>query len=1097
MNQAAKRTIKVVAVVILSVTGMALLAAALTFWVVLTPAKLSYLVNKITQTYVPGGLSVGKIELTLVKTFPEIGLEIRNIAVISPFPGARSDTLVSVKKGIVTINAKAFLKDKKILIHRAAVYGADAALFYNARGESNMDLFFSSLSASEQADNFDVSVDLKEFEVEDVNISYIDRLLGTEAYVTGFGLSLEGSIESDQILGKGEINIKQIDAVISDTTETTISVSNLSVTAGGTIKEELINGNIKISAALAELAMEDIAARFSGLGIDINVSGNTQLESGNGTVSLRSEQVQLNMDGLLTAALNNLGLNIKATGDIKNDSIKGTAYVNAANLTINLNSVNPNGSSNRTALSLGSIDLDIDGLVNPDAINGHCQIGLNGERLKINMAAQDMNGQDMNVSADAGKIHFGFSGDKTNQTVRITPIFNSPSLKLTMNGERYFDRWPVYFSLPVQTDTAFADFTLTDGFFSVNKQEVSISADCRVSNSDNIAFRANMSAISIHIEQIIAMIPENLKHMIEGIEASGVLSLNASAHGEMVSGKMKVNEASADISVKELIANYNETLTAISSNIKAAVEYPSKNSTRQKADLLDASLSASDLRVEIVDESLISAYFEDLYALAQISDFPDSTFNLSASGRVRARLIEASMDTLSATLRNSDLNVSMLPAIESKNKARFSLDFSCDSIETLLGSYLEAKTGKTSVQATAALDSSKDDFLLKWNPSVKIDLRNGSLNMLQVPVTLPRLLFNFSLGRFNIADSRLLIGNSDISLSGNIYNIDTYLEKTGLLTGEMKFDSRYTDMTELLSIINGKNRPTTQTLEDSIESTNPFMVPLGVNFTLNTNISVMEFNSHQFHNVGGDITIKDGVVVLQELGFSSNTAQMQLTAIYKTPSHDNLYAGLDFHLLDIEIDELISLIPSVDSIVPMLKSFNGKAQFHLAAETYMKANYEPKMPTLIGAAAIEAKNLVIMDNEVFNTIRKTLLMSRKAENKIDSLSVEMQVLRNKVDLYPFLIHMDKYKAVIGGRHNINKNLDCKYHISLIDSPLPIRLGVNIEGSLNDIANRPLKHIGLARCQYGTMYQPLKNNVTDQRTLMMKQSISDTLKENVK
>ena len=47
-------------------------------------------------------------------------------------------------------------------------------------------------------------------------------------------------------------------------------------------------------------------------------------------------------------------------------------------------------------------------------------------------------------------------------------------------------------------------------------------------------------------------------------------------------------------------------------------------------------------------------------------------------------------------------------------------------------------------------------------------------------------------------------------------------------------------------------------------------------------------------------------MIMQELGFSSDAAEMQLTAIYKTPSpQDDPFIELDFHLLDIEIDELI------------------------------------------------------------------------------------------------------------------------------------------------------------------------------------------------
>lgn len=1115
MKKAVRNTLKTVTVILLSIVGLVFLSVGLILWITLTPPKITKLVNRVAQTYIPINFNANNIDLTLFKTFPEIGLEINNISLINPIPCAESDTLISIDKAIVAIDIKAFLK-KKVNIRKAAIYGANANIFYNEQGESNISIFLSDTPASNQDNDTEVSIDLKELTVKDLNLSYIDHLSEIEVYVTELGLYLDGKIDSDNIYGNADLSIKQIDASINDTTNnnntnntnntnnnntlTNISLTNISASAGGTFKEHQIKGNITLSSLLTKLTMGDIEAELSEFKIDIDANADTELEYGKGVVTFNSRLIELNIDSL-TTILDNLGATFNATADIRNNSIQGTVNAHAANLNANLFNTESNNLSNAATLSLNAISLYANGFINSDVMDGKVQIDINGERFKTAITAQDMN-----VSADTEKFHLGLSGYKEGDNISITPVLNSPSLRVAMNGDTYINHWPVNISLPIKVDTALSRINLNRGLFSINKQEVSISGNCHLYNSDNMALSANMDINTCHIEQILAMIPDSFKPMTDGIKATGILSLQAAYNGQMVSGKMVVDNTSANILVKEFTLNYKDTITALSSNIEANLSHPSKSKTAQKNHLLDATLVASDLMVNVVDESLMSVKFNNINSFAQISDIPDSTLNIWASTIVKADFIEASIETISANLNNSYIDISMTPPSNSNDKSQFNLEFSCDSIQTAIGKALGANFGKISAQATAALDPIKEDLLLKWNPAVKVDLKNGSLDMLQIPVTLPHLMFDFSLGRFNISESRLLIGNSDISLTGDIYNIDAYLEKTGLLTGEMDFTSNYTDMTELLSIINVfgdtdndeiDNKPLTEIANDTIDTADPFIVPMGVDFILNTNIAVMEFNNHQFNTIGGEITVKDGVVVLQELGFSSNTAQMQLTAIYKTPSRDNLYTGIDFHLLDIEIDELIDLIPSVDSIVPMLKSFDGKAQFHLAAETYMKANYEPKMPTLIGASAIEAKDLVIMDNKVFNTIKKNLFMSRNAENKIDSLSVELQVLRNKVDLYPFLIHMDKYKAVIGGRHNINKDLDCKYHISLTESPLPIRLGVNIEGSLNDIANNPFKHIKLSRCKYGTMYIPEKTNITDQRTLLMKQSISETLKKNVK
>jgi hypothetical protein len=211
--------------------------------------------------------------------------------------------------------------------------------------------------------------------------------------------------------------------------------------------------------------------------------------------------------------------------------------------------------------------------------------------------------------------------------------------------------------------------------------------------------------------------------------------------------------------------------------------------------------------------------------------------------------------------------------------------------------------------------------------------------------------------------------------------------------------------------------------------------------------------------------------------------------MYRSPRKNHLFVGMDFHLLNIDIAELIKMIPDIDTIVPMLKSFDGRAQFHLAAETYLKSNYDLKFSTLRGAAAIEGQDLVVMDNSTFSTISKWLRFNKKTRNKVDSLNVEMTVFRNEVDLYPFLISMDKYKAVISGRHNLDMNFD--YHISLTDCPLPIRLGLEITGNMDKLKYK------LVPCKYANLYKPQKRNAVQTQTLSLKKLISDALKKSVK
>jgi hypothetical protein len=246
----------------------------------------------------------------------------------------------------------------------------------------------------------------------------------------------------------------------------------------------------------------------------------------------------------------------------------------------------------------------------------------------------------------------------------------------------------------------------------------------------------------------------------------------------------------------------------------------------------------------------------------------------------------------------------------------------------------------------------------------------------------------------------------------------------------------------------------------------------------------------QIRNVGGDLTVKDGVLVLEEMGFTSDAAIMQLTALYKSKRRNHLYAGFDFHLLDIDIAEMIKIIPDLDTIVPMLSSFAGNAEFHFAAETNLKADYTPKYSTLKGACSIEGRDLVVLDSETFDKIKRLLMFSKKTDNKIDSLDVQFTVFKNEIDVYPFAISMDKYSAMLYGRHNLDMSYD--YKIEMLSPAILNRLGLEIKGP--DFDNMKFK---VRRSRHKNMFKPEKRDYKEEKIAELKKIISNSLKENVK
>jgi hypothetical protein len=130
-----------------------------------------------------------------------------------------------------------------------------------------------------------------------------------------------------------------------------------------------------------------------------------------------------------------------------------------------------------------------------------------------------------------------------------------------------------------------------------------------------------------------------------------------------------------------------------------------------------------------------------------------------------------------------------------------------------------------------------------------------------------------------------------------------------------------------------------------------------------------------------------------------------------------------------------------------------------------------------------------MDGTTFSDIAKRLKFNKKTQNKIDSLSAEFTIFKQEIDVYPFLIVMDKYKAVVEGRHNFDLTFD--YHISVIDCPLPIRLGLDVSGNIDDLKYK------LTKCKYADYFRPTSRHTLANQQLQLRKMIHDALLKNVK
>lgn len=601
-----------------------------------------------------------------------------------------------------------------------------------------------------------------------------------------------------------------------------------------------------------------------------------------------------------------------------------------------------------------------------------------------------------------------------------------------------------------------------------------------------------MGDMQLHLDMgVNAYLPDFAYFMPENIMASGRAKGKLKVEvklGDLLDMNLDGARIAGDIRLQDMQFSM-DSLQAICQQMDVNVQLSGKDS------LLNARVGVSSSYSLAVDMDTIHAYMQTPIIHAEIAyNMIDTTAIPSLNADMQVDSLYAGYGGMLAELKSSKINASLMASKRDKSVPRLQATLQTTAVQAQMDSSLRAVTGKMNLNATARYNPDGKNVLLQWNPRLEVDLENGEIELAALPyvVRTPKIDFNYSNRVFHIEESQVQIGNSDFALSGEVLNIGKWMREQGDLQGELTFVSNYTDVNQFMDLFSADSGSEEVAAEvapqvtDSAKQSDPFMVPLHMDLALNTHIKEAVVFDETVNNLKGKLYIKNGMLVLEEMGFICNAAKLQLTAMYRTPRRNHIYMGLDYHMLDVNIEELIDLLPQLDTMMPMLSAFKGNAEFHLAAETYMNANYEVKPSTLRGACSLVGKDLVVLDNNTFDRISKLLMFNKKTENKVDSIAAEITMYKKEIDVYPLCVSVDNYMVALGGRHNLDMTFN--YDINVLS---PIYLGVNVSGDLDNL------DIKLAKCKYAKDFRPVFHGKVDEHSAMLRSIIRESMRKNVK
>lgn len=992
--------------------------------IVFTPEKLTPIVEKYANEYLDADVRFKSIDLTFYSTFPNFGIDIEDGSMVTKVfqdttreaAFARTDSLVSFKRCQVVVNPIAFLKRQNVIVRKIILVRPDIYAYVDTNGVPGWDV---------------------------VRAASADTLVDAD------------TVPADTMAPfRGRIDIRNI---------------------------RIVDGNLIFDDRFTQLY-----TRIEGL--DLHLKGSFAERRSRLFVDLGVKDLLLWQEGDLL--VKRTSLDVETGMRLNRDSL---LYV-----------------LDKAEVAVNGIKFGVEGRLRADTLSRLLDVdlafGVNVPSLKtlLELVPETIMKRDQKVDV-GGDVKFGGTLKGKYGKNRV-PVLQARFL-ITGGHAKYAGMPHSLEQLDVDVEGIVDLQKEQPSFLKINKfvmkgQSVDIDLSGRVEQL--LADPRVMAKLKADVD--FDLIPK-IFPLEEGVSMTGNLSaaLNADV---LLSDVRNRNFGKLDIrggcNLKDVrLVSERDSFLLRSKSVGLGFGTNMADSTiLQGKNLLSGIFGFDSVDISVKDK--LEFHVDTSYVKMKTSPLRDTAAVASMSADLHLGWMDLRLgDSLRLRTGNTRATLALKPSKRDKKIPFLSSSLKMDSLRVRA-----RKSHLRLAKADFALVTEKNadtTDIRKWLTAGTVGFKDLRLftPMFPLRVQVPGTRLTLKPGEIRLKGAAVKVGRSDVLLTGRVFNLAEALTKGGDLRADLEVKSRRINCNQLMRAmeigakrmeqwelaygdeITDRQMDSLEMVTDSVamaDSTSlaVFVVPPKVDFHFATEIGEVRYGRLKLEDIHGELVMKDQCVEMTDLSLRFMAANVQTTLIYKASTPRRAYAGFDLRMDDIDVASLIGFMPSLDSIVPMLRSFEGQVDFHIAGESDLDSTLMIDLPTLRSAAYLDGRNLVLMDGETFAEISKMLMFKNKERNLIDSVSVDFLVKDGVIEIFPFLVEMDRYKVAVGGEHKVDMTFD--YHISVLKSPVPFRLGVDVYGSLDDMKFK------LTKAKYKDLFIPSRRAKVDSAQLNVRAQI---------
>ncbi len=291
--------------------------------------------------------------------------------------------------------------------------------------------------------------------------------------------------------------------------------------------------------------------------------------------------------------------------------------------------------------------------------------------------------------------------------------------------------------------------------------------------------------------------------------------------------------------------------------------------------------------------------------------------------------------------------------------------------------------------------------------------------------------FTFNQDKMDFSNFTASYGQSEFKMNGYLQNVINFvLSDREKLKGKFVLNSDYINIDEFMAAQPTATPQKSSTGEAQPAESGVVVIPSNFDLQFLANATKVDFNNLQLDRAKGDLTIKDGKMLLKNTGFTVIDCPVNMNITYGSESTAKAFFDFDVKAENFDIKRAYDEIKMFREMATAAENAEGKVSLDYKVGGKLNGNMMPIYPSLIGGGTLSVKQVKMKGFKLFGAVSQKTGTEAIKDPDLSKVDIKTKIKNNIITIERFKFKVAGFRPRIEGTTSFDGKLNIKMRLGL-------------------------------------------------------------------